>query len=49
MNGYERMCMSRRKFSKPEQVRGKFIESIFVQPLQITQTQKRITYMVLTF
>ena len=41
--------MSRGKFSKPGQVRGKFIESIFVQPLQMTQTQKIITYMILTF
>ena len=49
MNGYEGMCMSRGKFSKPGQVRGKFIESIFVQPLQMTQTQKIITYMILTF
>ena len=32
--------MSRWKFSKPGQVRRKFIESIFVQPLQMTQTQK---------
>ena len=32
--------MSRGKFSKPRQVRGKFIESIFVQPLQMAQTQK---------
>ena len=49
MNGYEGMCMSRGKFSKPEQVRGKIIKSIFVQPLRMTQTQKIITCMVLTF
>ena len=40
MNGYGGMCMSREKFSKTGQVRGKFIESIFVQPLRITQTEK---------
>ena len=38
--------MSRGKFSKPGQVRGKIIESIFVQPLRMTQTQKIITCMV---
>ena len=40
MNGYVGMCMSRGKFSEPGQVRGKFIESNFVQLLQMAQTQK---------
>ena len=41
--------MSGRKFFKQGQVRGEIIESIFVQPLWMTQTQKIITCMVLTF
>ena len=49
MIGYEGMCMSRGNFSKPGQVTEKIIESIFVQPLRMTQTQKIITHMVLTF
>ena len=45
MNGYEGECVNRGKFSKPWQVTEKIIESIFVQPLQMTQTQKIITCM----
>ena len=38
--------MSKGKFSKLCQVTEKIIESIFVQHLQMTQTQKIITHMV---
>ena len=51
MNGYDRMCMSGRKFFKEWKVRDKIIESIFFQftfnLFQMTQTQKILTPWVL--
>ena len=49
-NGYEGLCMSEKKFSKPWQVTDKIIECIFFQftfnHLLMTQTQEITTHRV---